>query len=154
MPTASRTHWISSLQTFAFSGGEQLAAVGVNPRLAAGLSEGGTDFLLKQRRKHEQRIKRDPRQRGGLIGGAAERGVQLRLLGGFELPGEQPVFQPLEFVFEIGPERHGGHRPERKARFGGEFGRHPVLVGIHRSGLSGVAGQNTKPATALAVAGF
>ena len=72
--------------------------------------------------KHQQRVERHPRERGGLVGGAADRGVQFGLLGCVEqLFGEQPVFEPLELGFLGGAKRRGRHGPHLEARFGAEL---------------------------------
>lgn len=106
---------------FPVSCGEQFAAAGIDASLAHGLPERGDRFFLEEARENEQRIKRDPRKRGGFVGGTAERGIQRGLRGREQFFGEQTVFEPLKLGFLGGAKRRrrrGGHR---EARFGAEF---------------------------------
>jgi len=103
-------------------GGGELMAMGVNPGLAFGMPEGMLQLFLEQGREHEQRIKRHPGQRGGLVGGAADGRIQFGPGRGEEGFREQPVFKPLELGFLGGPEWGRGRGPHFEARFRAEIG--------------------------------
>jgi hypothetical protein len=60
-------------------GNFQFRAVGVNTRLAFRMAEGVADLFLEQRREQQQRIERDPCERGRLVGSAPDGDVQFRL---------------------------------------------------------------------------
>ena len=108
--------------------GDDFGAVGVDARLPRGLADGGAAFFLEQRGEHEQRVERHPRERGGVVGGAAERGGEFGLLGFVERLGEQTVFEPLKLAFQVGAKRRGRRRRQGEPRFRREPGGHFVFI--------------------------
>lgn len=118
----------SPLQRLVFSCGEQLPAALADAELACRLNASSLRDFLEQRRKHQQRKRRDPSQRGGFVGRATQSRVEFRRGCRSESLLQEPVFEPFQFRFLDRAER-----PDLEPRLRAESSRHSSVFQVHFS---------------------